>query len=408
MKELDVYLNFSKKKKRFVGTIAESGNRIFFEYASSFLSNPLELSPYKLPVQPGLHEHKDTRFGPIFGLFDDSLPDGWGLLLMDRFLRKKGKDVERLSVLDRLSFLGKSTMGALVYEPSVRHEKTDANVDLKNLAEQSRQILEGETTEVLPQLMKTGGSPGGARPKVLIGIKNDKMISGEADLPKGFEHWIIKFNSKQDFPDSGAVEYAYSHMAREAGIVMPKTRLFELSPTHRYFGVKRFDRKADKRFHIHTFGNVIHSNFRMPECDYETFLRVVLDLTKNHGDLGRGFRQMVFNVMANNRDDHVKNFSFMLNDQNEWMLSPAYDLMYTNGPGGEHSMSLAGEGIAPGKREIVGLGEKMGLSSAKIIEIIDQVATVVEKWEEFALAADVSKQTKDYIHSRIVKNMSLF
>jgi len=408
LKELNVYLNFSKTDKIFVGTLAESENKLFFEYAASFLSDPLWLSPYKLPPEPGLFEHKDKKFGPVFGLFDDSLPDGWGLLLMDRFLRKQGVDIDRLSVLDRLSFLGKHTMGALIYEPAVKHEKTDKTLDLEALAEQSRQILEGETSDVLPELMKAGGSPGGARPKILAGIKGNTIISDENDLPERFEHWMIKFNSTDDFPDAGAVEYAYSMMAKQSGIIMPETRLFEVSTKNRYFGIKRFDRKNNQRFHIHTFGNLIHSNFRHPECDYETFLKVVLDLTKNHKDLEKGFRQMIFNVMANNRDDHVKNFAFMLDENREWTLTPAYDLTYAKGPGGEHSMSLAGEGSTPGKKEVLLLGEKIGLSIGKVHDIMEDVRTAVECWQDFAKAADVLQSTRNQIEKKIKENLSFF
>ncbi len=391
-----------------MGKLAEYKQKIFFEYVSSFLSDPLWLSPYKLPPEPGLHEHKDREFGPIFGLFDDSLPDGWGLLLMDRFLRKQDIDLERFSVLDRLSFLGESTMGALTYEPAMTHEKSLDSIDLKILAEASLKIITGEIDDVLPQLMNAGGSPGGARPKVLVGIKNNSIISGENDLPDDFEHWMVKFNSNEDVSDHGAVEYAYSLMAREAGIIMPKTRLFDIGPEARYFGVKRFDRRNNQRFHVHTFGNLIHSNFRVPACDYETFLRVNLDLTKNHEDFEQGFCRMIFNVMANNRDDHVKNFAFMMDEDQEWTLTPAYDLVYSKGPGGEHSMTIAGEGRSPGKKEIVKLGQKTGVSAGRINEIIEQVAAAVERWQEHASTANVTEETQNYIQTKIKANLSFF
>ena len=148
MKELAVFLHFSKNHRRLVGHLAESMGRTFFEYDADFLSDPLWLSPYKLPPEPGLHEHKDRLFGPVFGLFDDSLPDGWGLLLMDRFLRQQGCDVEALSVLDRLAFMGRSAMGALIYEPAQKQKKTSRRVDLKILADHSRQILAGKAAQV--------------------------------------------------------------------------------------------------------------------------------------------------------------------------------------------------------------------------------------------------------------------
>jgi serine/threonine-protein kinase HipA len=299
-------------------------------------------------------------------------------------------------------------MGALIYEPAAKHEKTDKHLDLEALAQHSRQIMEGGAVDILPALMKAGGSPGGARPKILAGVKDNKLISDENDLPPEFEPWMIKFNSTQDFPDAGAVEFAYSMMAKQAGIIMPETRLFESGPQNRYFGIKRFDRKHNLRFHVHTFGNLIHSNFRTPECDYETFLKMVLDLTKNHKDLEKGFRQMIFNVMANNRDDHVKNFAFMLDSKKEWALTPAYDLTFSKGPGGEHSMSISGEGGTPGKKEVLRLGEKTGLSVNKIRDIIGEVTVSIECWPDFAKAADVSDQTRNHIWKKIETNLSFF
>jgi serine/threonine-protein kinase HipA len=408
LKELNVFFYPTKNDKFIIGKLAQFQNSIYFEYDPSFLANPLWLSPYKLPPETGLHEHKEIQFGPIFGLFDDSLPDGWGLLLMDRFFRKQGINVARLSVLDRLAFLGKSTMGALTYEPAVKHEKNDTIINLEFLAEQSRQIIEGHSIDVLPLLMRAGGSPAGAMPKVLVGVNKDKIISGENDLPESYEHWIVKFSSKNDFQDSGLVEYAYSLMAKTAGIIMTETRLFKTGSGDHFFGIKRFDRKGNQRFHVHTFGNLIHSNFRVPACDYGTFLKVVLDLTRNHQELIRGFRQMVFNIMANNRDDHVKNFAFMIDTNQEWVLTPAYDLMYAEGPGGEHSMDISGEGFSPGEQEVIQVGKKSGLSTNEINHGIERVMTAVEKWSGYAQMAGVTEKTMNTIQKRINKNLSFF
>lgn len=142
-------------------------------------------------------------------------------------------------------------------------------------------------------------------------------------------------HSGQDAIDDGRIEFAYSNMARAAGLEMPETRLFTTSEGDAFFGVARFDRKQNRRFHVHTFGNLIHSNFRIPQCDYEQLLKTTRILTKNQTDVAAAFRLMVFNILAHNRDDHVKNFAFMLNDHNEWRLTPAYDLTFAHGPGGE-------------------------------------------------------------------------
>ncbi len=405
MKTLNVFLRFSPTDKILVGTIAEHEKELYFEYAPEFLSKDLWLSPYKLPPQRDSFQFKDYDFGSIFGLFNDSLPDGWGLLLMDRYLRKQGVDTNTLSVLDRLAFLGDSTMGGLVYGPATKHDGYEQLIDLQSIAAQTREIIESEDFEILPDLMKAGGSPQGARPKILVGLNGDQLISGADDLPDGFEHWLIKFPSKDDFPDSGRIEQAYALMAKDAGLLMTETRLFEVSTGEAFFGIKRFDRKENQRFHIHSLGGLIHSNFRIPGCDYSEFFRRILDLTKNQEDVERGFRQMIFNIISNNRDDHVKNFAFMFDEHNEWKLTPAYDLMYSRGPGGEHSMDIAGEGRSPGLKHVQRIGSIAGLKPRKIKDIVAEVSAVLKQWEDYAAQTNVSEASVDYIQERIDRNL---
>lgn len=408
MKVLSVFLTPSPSEKILVGKIAGDQERVFFQYAAEFLSRSIWLSPYKLPLQPEAIEHRDRAFGPIFGLFDDSLPDGWGLLLMDRFLRKKGIDPDDFSVLDRLSFLGHATMGALVYEPAMAHDAFDRLVDLQKMAEQSREVIRSESAEIIPELMRMGGSPQGARPKILVGVKQNRFISGADDLPDGYAHWLVKFPSLKNVRNAGRIEMAYSLMAGKAGIQMPETRLFEVASGEAYFGIKRFDRDGNNRYHVHSLGGLIHSNFRIPECDYKTFLRVVLDLTKHHQDVERGFRQMVFNIMAHNRDDHVKNFAFMIDANREWRLTPAYDLMYAPGPGGEHTMSVMGEGRAPGMDQVKALGRDCGLSPVRIRSIVDRVAGAVGQWEAVADETGVPETDMAFIREKLNRNRSRF
>jgi len=249
MKKLNVYFTATPEENRRIGALAEANRKIYFEYDPEFLKDPLWLSPFKLPPEPGLHEHRDLFFGPLFGLFDDSLPDGWGLLLMNRHFRQQGILPEAVSPLDRLAYMGTRTMGALTYHPAEPDDGRDDALDLHNLAQEAYRVLEGTATEVLPQLMRAGGSPGGARPKVLIGLKDNRIISGVDNLPVGYTGWIVKFPSRQDAVDDGCVEYAYSIMARAAGLQMPATRLFTTSPGDSFFGVERFDRHHNQRFH---------------------------------------------------------------------------------------------------------------------------------------------------------------
>jgi serine/threonine-protein kinase HipA len=378
---------------------------VYFEYDPGFLSTGLNLSPFRLPFEPGLFEHRDREFGPLPGVFDDSLPDGWGRLLMDGHFRSLDLNVAEVSSLGRLAWLGTQTMGALTYHPPAEREQLDESVfDLHNLARQSQQVLAGTAKDALPQLLRAGGSPGGARPKVLVGYNAaaDVIVSGEDDLPDGFEHWIVKFPATSDPSDVGAIEYAYSLMASAAGIDMPPTRLFETPAGKRFFGVRRFDRQGNRRFHIHTFGNLIHADFRIPSADYADLLKATSLLTRNHQDVLRAFRRMVFNVMAYNRDDHVKNFAFLLDDATgDWSLSPAYDLLYAPGPGGEHSMTLAGEGRAPGRPHIRQLAGQADIAGRDADRIIEEVQAAVAEWKRNATRAGVSAGTIREIARRL-------
>jgi serine/threonine-protein kinase HipA len=393
MKKLGVYLAAAPEGNRRIGELAEANRKIYFEYDPEFLQNPLWLSPFKLPPEPGLHEHRDLSFGPLFGLFDDSLPDGWGLLLMNRHFRQQGLLPETVSPLDRLAYMGTRTMGALTYHPAEPDDGRDTALDLHNLAQEAYRVLEGTAAEVLPQLMRAGGSPGGARPKVLIGLKGNQVISGADTLPVGYNGWIVKFPSRQDAVEDGRVEYAYSSMARAAGLQMPDTRLFTTAAGDAFFGVQRFDRDHNRRFHVHTFGNLIHSNFRIPGCDYEQLLRTTRVLTRNQTDVDAAFRLMVFNILAHNRDDHVKNFAFLLNERGEWRLTPAYDLTFTHGPGGEHTLTVAGEGRAPDRAHIMRVADGAGISRKRAGEIMDQVASSISKWLRVADEAGVRSHT---------------
>jgi len=389
MKRLTVKLRFSAEDEQEVGILAEQGRRTYFEFDPRFLETGLELSPVKMPARPGLIEHDDPGFGPLPGLFDDSLPDGWGLLLMDRRFRRQGLVPAEVSPLERLACLGRRTMGALTYHPHESFESVERMINLHVLGRNAEDVFEGDAAEVLPQLHLAGGSPAGARPKVLVGIHGDRMITGEDDLPPGFEHWLVKFSARRDAPHAGPVEYAYSLMARAAGIEMMPARLFTVKKgrsTRRWFGVRRFDRaEGNRRFHVHTFANLVHINFRIPSADYADLFKITRALTRNHQDVLRLFRLMAFNIAAGNRDDHAKNFAFLLDHASgEWALSPAYDLTRAPGPGGEHTMTVLGEGRAPGRQHCLALAGKAGLGEREAAAVIGEVNDAVARWPSFA------------------------
>lgn len=400
--EIEVCFTKNPQQPSSIGTLALKNGVIYFEYHQDWLDRGLELSPFTLPCKPGLVQHKDIQFGPIFGLFDDSLPDGWGLLLMDRFFRKQGIDPTQVSVLDRLLYLGRETMGALTYHPpSPKTDNIPPMIDLHHLAEEAKEVYEGKVRDILPELMRMGGSPAGARPKILVGYnpQTDDLISGEGDLNNAFEHWLIKFSARKNSRDAGPVEYAYSLMAHKAGIEMGKTKLFETAEGDRFFGVKRFDRSpGNVRHHIHTFGNLIHANFRIPGCDYGDLLKVTSMLTRDHEQLAKAYRLMCFNVLANNRDDHAKNFSFRLDDESgQWNLAPAYDLTFSQGPGGEHTTTVAGEGQQPTIQHCLQVAGEAGISVKIAKDIYLEVRDAVSYWPEFAEQVGVSGEACDEI-----------
>lgn len=405
MKKIAVRLRWSPQDILDVGELAEVDRRIYFEFNAAFMGRGLSLSPFKLPLRAGLIEHTDRSYGPLPGMLDDSLPDGWGRLLMDRMCRKRGIEPATVSPLDRLSYVGTHGMGALTFHPPAEdNEAGQRLLDLHKIGENARAVLAGETTAVLPELMRAGGSAAGARPKVLVGVRGHQIVSGEDDLPDGFEHWIIKFSARANARSAGPIEYAYAAMARAAGIDIPETRLFCVGKNASYFGVRRFDRTpGNQRLHVHTLANLVHANFRIPSMDYADLLKVTLALTRSHADVMRAFRWMVFNIGAHNRDDHAKNFAFIMNSLGEWTLSPAYDLTHSTGPGGEHTMTVAGEGRSPTRAEVLKLAKQAEVSPKDATAILDQVNAATAGWDTLANEAGVSKTQSRAIAKTFVR-----
>ncbi|HSU17217.1 type II toxin-antitoxin system HipA family toxin [Longimicrobium sp.] len=390
-----------------VGTLAEEGRGIYFEYTPAFLADPLPISPFKLPVKPGLFDHADREFGPVFGVFDDSLPDSWGRLLMDRAFRKPGRSLAGISVLDRLAYIGTRGMGALAYHPPTPDpDSGPLEVDLATLAAEAERVLEGSADDVLPALRIAGGSPGGARPKVLVGVRDDgRMIAGTSELPEGYRHFLVKFSAGEDGPHLGAVEAAYARMAAEAGLNVPPTRLFETEDGGRYFAAERFDRRGNARLHMHSLGGLWHASHRVASMDYEGFLRTTFVLTRDHRALEEAYRRMAFNVVAHNRDDHVKNTSFLMGTDGKWTLAPAYDLTFSEGPGRQHTMDVAGEAARPGDRDMLRVAERCEVDARKARAIIERVRDVVRQWPRFAAETGVPAETAQQIRQLLAQRV---
>jgi serine/threonine-protein kinase HipA len=406
MRRLEARLDWGDEQV-VVGTLAEHGRRIYFEYDAGFLDAALPISPFKLPVRAGLFEHVDRDFAEVFGVFNDSLPDGWGLLLMDREFRQRGIDPATVSVLDRLAYIGTRGMGALTYHPpAAAADDESLRIDLDALARQAERILEGSAEQVLPALRIAGGSPGGARPKVVVGVRSDgQIISGTSDLPEGYRHCLVKFPAQEDAADIGSVEAAYALMAQEAGVHVPPTSLLETRDGGRYFAAERFDRAGNLRLHMHTLGGLLHASHRLPSMEYEGFLKATLILTKDQRQVEEAFRRMVFNVLAHVRDDHVKNFSCLMDRRGTWRLAPAYDLVFSAGPRGQHTMAVAGEAERPTERDMLRVAGDCAVDPARGREIIQQVRDAVLQWPRFARATRVSAATTKRIRDVVAASI---
>ncbi len=378
-----------------VGRLALMERKIFFEYHPEFLEKGLELSPFKLPLKPGLIPCKDLLFEGLFGVFNDSLPDGWGRLLLDRKLLKHGIMPGDLSPLDRLRYVGKSGMGALTYHPETEATHPIYLQDLDEIENEILQFQDNEDDQFVDDLLDLNSSSAGARPKIIVNLSKDSenpntMTTENSD-------WIIKFRSSLDPKESGMIEYAYHLMAKAAHLDVPEARLFPSKKNVGYFGVKRFDRIGDKRLHMHTISGLLHSDHRIPSLDYNTIMKATLLLTKNVQDCEKQFKNSVFNILTHNRDDHAKNFSFLMDETGKWRVSPAYDLTFSRGPSGEHCTMILGEGKNPTLSHLLKLAEGGGLKKQRAQEIISEVQETVSKWPFFAKECGVSKSTSQRI-----------
>jgi serine/threonine-protein kinase HipA len=362
--------------KQLMGRLLLKDRQIFFEYDAAFIKTGFELSPFKLPLKAGVIPSTDRTFENLFGIFNDSLPDGWGRLLLDRKLMSLPINPGNLSPLDRLCFVGNHGMGALAYEPENLSNSEYLPVDFDEINFEIAATLK-EDDQYLDDLLALGGSSAGARPKALVCIDN--------------VDWLIKFPSSLDPKEISTIEYAYHLMAIDAGLHVPQARLFSSKKNLGFFGVKRFDRKENKRIHMHTMAGLLHADHRIPSLDYETIMKVTLYLTRDVRECEIQFRNAVFNVLSHNRDDHAKNFSFLLNEHNTWSVSPAYDLTFSSGPAGEHSTTVMGEGKNISKNHLLKLAAIGNIKPGKALEITNQVFEAVQQWPVFAEKAGVSK-----------------
>lgn len=330
-----------------------------FEYSAEQLAKGISLSPFELPLRNGVIMARPRPFDGGFGVFDDCLPDGWGLLVLDRYLQKKGINPRSLTLLDRLALVGSTGRGALEFRPDHSMIAEQGYADFEQLAVEAERILSSEeyTGNGIEEFQYRGGSPGGARPKIFTRYDG--------------KEWLVKFRAKGDSANIGREEYRYSLLAKKCGIEMPETRLFE----GKYFGVERFDRTPKGKLHVVSMAGLVGADYRLPSIDYAHIFQVCAVLTHNVAEMWKVYRLMVFNYLIGNKDDHAKNFAFICRGE-DWCLAPAYDLLPSDGINGYRTTSI-NDSIEPVPADLLAVATKAGFDKKEAERVFEEMKEIV-------------------------------
>lgn len=402
-----------------------------FQYDPQFVRSGIEIAPLTMPLErhPYAFPQLARRsFNGLPGLLSDSLPDDFGNALIDAWLARQGRSPEDFSPIERLCYVGTRGMGALEFKPSIGPDVTRARtVEVEALVDLASRILSqrgnvgvsitpGKEEEALTELLRVGTSAGGARAKSLIAWNPDtnQVRSGQIEPDQGFEHWILKFDGVsrsraeelQHPLGYGAIEYAYSLMAREAGITMAECRLFE-EEGRRHFMTRRFDRTPEgKKLHMLSLGALAHLDFNAAGAHgYEQALLTIRRIGLSMDDIEEQFRRMVFNVLARNQDDHVKNIAFLMEKTGRWRLSPAFDVIYAYNPSGDwtssHQMTVNGKRDGFTRADLEAVAKAGSMKRGRAAAIHEEVHAAVSRWKDFAERAGVEERRSERIRDTL-------
>lgn len=352
---------YVKYHNRLVGTLMMSPGEesAVFQYSEGWLREGFSISPLELPLKPDLFIAPRTPFYGNFGIFEDSLPDGYGRYLLNRILHDQGVDDFSLTPLQRLSIIGSAGMGALYYEPAINNGEISVLPELDELQQLALDVLSEKQTEGADVLYYNSGNSGGCRPKCL--------------LRENGKEWLVKFRHTYDPQDIGRQEFRYMQLAAKCGIEIPECRLMK----GKYFASQRFDRsKNGERLHVATAAALLSESINPPKTDYKTLLSLTGWLTQSPQEVEQMFRRMVYNVLIENKDDHAKNFTFIWNE-GRWHLAPAYDLLpCVEGYHGQHATSVMGKGN-PTEEDMLAAGESIRINAHRGKQIIDDIKKTV-------------------------------
>lgn len=415
---------FIKLWGRRIGAIGWDADRSVgvFEYERAFLSSGIEISPVVLPPRPGPMDFPSlprSTFKGLPGLLADSLPDRFGNLLINRWLAGQGRSESDFDPVERLCYIGRRGMGALEFEPEEGPDRLGAKsldigplADLANLVVSQRQELAGTLgsdadKEALEEILVVGTSAGGARAKAVIAWneKTGEFRSGQLDADEGFTHWLLKFdgvdgNRDKELADPqgfGRLEFAFSEVAREAGIEMMPCRLHH-EGGRAHFMTRRFDRPdAGGKLHMQSLGALRHFDFNTPRAySYEQAIETIRMLDIGQVAVEEQLRRAFLNVVIRNQDDHVKNIAFLMDRAGNWSLSPAYDVTYAYNPSGDwtsqHQMSLNGKTDDFALEDLLAFGRFADVKVRRCKAILEDVLAAADNWTRHAEAAEVPEQ----------------
>ena len=394
-KELDMEVK-AKIFGKDIGVLSQKNGGYFFQYFNSFLETKLEISPFYLPLSPRVFSGREfMAFELIPSVFADSLPDSFGYKLMAEYFSYHDNSYEAMkNPLQKLSYMGDRAIGAISYEPILRDSQKSIALELREYIKNTRKIIEGSSSDVIKELCATP-SPGGARPKAFISWdrKNDHLLVGKTK--EGYEEWIVKFYENDKLhKDLTKIEYIYFQIAKNLGLNTPNfDKILDEDEFH--FAVKRFDREAGKKLHIHTLSGLLNKRFdERGVFTYEELLKVTLRLTNNFQDVEEAYKRMVFNVIGKSCDDHAKNFSFIMTEDGKWKLAPVYDIVYSFGGSiyQEHFLSVRSKTMDITDHDMILLAIENGISKSKAKEIIQNTKDAFSDFYRFAKNLDIDKE----------------
>ena len=400
-----------------------------FQYDSTFVSSGIQVAPLRMPLGQQTYSFpalSPSSFHGLPGLLADSLPDKFGNALIDAWLARQGRAPESFNAVERLCYTGNRGMGALEFVPATAPMPTsDSVLAVDRLVKLASEILthrdqlqasfSDDSADAVSDILQVGTSAGGARAKAVIAWnpQSNEIRSGQTTLADGFEHWLMKFDGVSNNRDKeltdpkgyGLIEYAYSRMARDCGIEMSECRLFSEGGRH-HFMTRRFDRPDGKKLHMQSLAAMAHLDFDLAGVhSYEQAFDVMRRLDMPATATEELYRRMVFNVIARNQDDHVKNIAFLMNRLGQWSLAPAYDMTYSYQPSGRwthrHQMTINGKQDDFTPDDFKQCGQAATLKRGEYRTIFRDVSQVVSRWSDYADDAGVDPIQRDKIHKTL-------